>query len=182
MRSITWGRLPTRPKHGRLAPCPTILFSSTVLFFFASLGVAEGQGKLSKRYGFDVNLDLYPQKTPQETLLSISKAVANQRVDYMLAHLADPRFVDEAVVKYINTMRQGSEPAKAFAAFDQLVRETSHYFLEDPTILKELRAFAKDGDWEINDSQAVGSLKTIQGRKVFLRKLEDRWFLENRQQ
>jgi len=153
-----------------------------VLFFLAG-GVWSQEGsKLGKRYGFDVNVPFYPQKTPQEALLSISKASDNNRVDYLLAHLADPRFVDETVARYKDSVPQGSEKAKVFLAFDRLVKETGQYFLEDPSLLKELRRFAKEGEWEINDNQAVGSLKSIQGRKVFLRKLEDRWFLENKQQ
>jgi hypothetical protein len=143
---------------------------------------AQGQSKLHKRYNFDVNLDLYPQKTPQETLLSIAKAVDNKRVDYMLAHLADPHFVDDAVAANITTIPKGSEQAKRFLAFDRLVSETTHYFLEDPTLIKELRRFGKEGEWQINNDMAVGTLKTVQGRQVFLRKFEDRWFLENRQQ
>jgi hypothetical protein len=147
----------------------------------AGLVGAQDQNKLSKRYGFDVNLDLYPQKTPQETLLSIARAVENKRVDYLLAHLADPRFVDESVAAYRNTIR-GSDQAKLFLAFDRLVSETTQYFLEDPTLIKELRRFGKEAEWEANETQGAGTLKTVQGRKVFLRKYEDRWFLENRQQ
>jgi hypothetical protein len=148
----------------------------------ASFVWGQDQSKLNKRYGFDVNLELYPQKTPQEALLSVGKAVENKRVDYLLAHLADPRFVDETVAAYIGSIRQGSEQAKRFLAFDRLVRETTQYFLEDPTLIKELRRFGSEAEWETNDSGAVGTLKSVQGRKVFLRKHEDRCFLENRQQ
>src|ERR1700687_2222202 len=97
-----------------------------VLFLAGSTG-AQGQNKLTKRYSFDVNLDLYPQKTPQEALLSLARAVDNKRVDYLLAHLADPRFVDDAVAANIKTIPQGSEQAKLFLAFDRLVSETTHY-------------------------------------------------------
>jgi hypothetical protein len=147
-----------------------------------SLAWAQDQSKLGKRYGFDVNFESYAQKTPQEALLSVAKAVENKRVDYLLAHLADPRFVDETVAGYVAAIRQGSEQAKRFLAFDRLVNETTQYFLEDPTLVKELRRFGNEADWEINDGGAVGTLKSIQGRKVFLRKNENRWFLENRQQ
>jgi len=151
-------------------------------FLLVNLGFAQESAKFNKRYGFDVNPPFYPQKTPQETLLSMGKAAENNRMDYLVAHLADPRFVDETVINYKNSMRQGSDKSKDFLAFDRLVHETTQYFLEDPTLLKELRRFAKEGEWEINENQAVGSIKAIQGRKVFLRKLEDRWFLENKQQ
>ena len=154
----------------------------SLVMFLASFVAAQNQNQLNKRYSFDVNLDLYPQKTPQEALLSIAKAVDNKRVDYLLAHLADPRFVDDAVAANIKTIPQGSEQAKLFLAFDRLVSETTHYFLEDPTLIKELRRFGTEGEWDLMETQATGTLKTIQGRKMFLRKEEDRWFLENKQQ
>ncbi len=153
-----------------------------VSFAVAGFVGAQDQDNASKRYGFDLNLAFYPQKTPQETILSVVKAIENKRMDYLLAQLADPRFVDEAVAAYKTTIRQGSDKAKVFLAFDRLVVETAQYFLEDPTLLKELRAFGKEGEFETSDTQASGTLKTVQGRKVFLRKLEDRWFLENKQQ
>jgi hypothetical protein len=143
---------------------------------------AQEPAKLNKRYGLDVNLNSYPQKTPQEALLSIGKAVENKRMDYLMAHLADPRFVDESVANYQSVMTKGGDKAKRFLAFDRLVSETTQYFLEDPTLIRELRRFGKEAEWETMDNQAVGTLKAIQGRKVFLRKHEDRWFLENRQQ
>ena len=103
-------------------------------------------------------------------------------MDYLLAHLADPRFVDETVADYKNSLRQGNEKSRQFLAFDRLVNETPQYFLEDPTLLKELRRFGKEAEWETSETQAVGTLKSVQGRKVYLRKYENRWFLENRQQ
>jgi hypothetical protein len=153
-------------------------------FLFVQLTVVSAQEaeKLNKRYGLDVNLIAYPQKTPSEALLSIGKAVENKRMDYLIAHLAEPRFVDESVANYQSAIRQGGDKAKRFLAFDRLVMETTQYFLDDPTLIRELRRFGKEAEWETTDNQAVGTLKAIQGRKVFLRKYEDRWFLENRQQ
>jgi hypothetical protein len=143
---------------------------------------SQEQGKLSRRHGFDADRNFYSQKTPQESLLSITRAIESERIDYLLAQLADPRFVDEAVADYKGSIRQGDDKAKLFLAFDRLVNETRQYLLEDPTLLKELRRFAKEADWQANETQAVGTLKSIQGRKVFLHKYEDRWFLENKQQ
>lgn len=143
---------------------------------------AQNQERLSTRYGFEVNPSFYPQKKPEEAILSIVKAIENKRIDYLLAHLADPQFVDRTVAEYKSSITKGADSAKTFLAFDRLVSETSQYFLEDPTLLKELRRFGKEADWDVNDAQATGTLKTVQGRKVFLRKVDERWFLENRQQ
>jgi hypothetical protein len=151
------------------------------ILFLVTISTAQDQQSLSKRYGFDANLTYYPQKTPRDTLLSVANAFDNNRVDYLLAQLAEPRFVDDAVAGNKTTMRQRDDKAKVFLAFDRLVAETTQYLRADPTLLKDLRHFAADAEWETTDKEAVGTLKSIQGRKVYLRKLSDRWFLENKQ-
>ncbi len=162
--------------------CPASIGFLIIFLCLGTIAGAQEPEKLAIRFGLDVNPDLYPQKTPQITLQSIVKAYDNKRMDYLLAHLAEPRFVDETVAAYKNSLRKGDDKSRQFLAFDRLVSETTQYFLDDPTLLKELRRFAKDAEWETSDGQAVGTLKSVQGRKVFLHKYENRWFLENRQQ
>jgi len=71
---------------------------------------------------------------------------------------------------------------KAIFAFRQLVKETTSLFFEDAARLQELRRFAKDAEWSIEGDRAVGTLKHLGTTKqVFLRREENRWFLENRQ-
>ncbi len=163
----------------RTSRCP---FSFGLIVLAASLTWGQGPGKLAKRFGFDANTDAYPQATPKDTIESLVKAFDNRRVDYLLAQLADPRFVDETVASYKTAIRQGDDKSRLFLAFDRLVTETTQYFLDDPTLVKELRRFAKEAEWQGNDAETVGTLRSVQGRKVFLRKIEARWFLENRQQ
>ena len=87
--------------------------------------------------------------------------------------------VDE-IRKGINA---GNDQDKTLAAFDQVVREFSGHFSSDPQIVRELRVFAKEAEWDTaKEDLAVGSAKSINARKVFLRKQDGRWFLENRQQ
>lgn len=144
---------------------------------------AQNGDKLAKRYGFDSNPAFYPQDTPKKALQSVVKAIESKRINYLLAQLADPQFVDEAVAEFKIQVPKGSDEAKTFLAFDRLVEETSAYFLDDPTILRELRVFAKEAQDEGKDeSPFIGTAPSIQGRKVYLKKLEGRWFLENRQQ
>jgi hypothetical protein len=143
---------------------------------------ASAQDKLGSRYGLDSLPAFYPQKTPHEAVESAVKAVVNQRFDYLLAQLAEPDYVDRTVAQYMTLYRKGGEQAKRILAFDRLVEETRRYFLEDPTLVKELRLFARKAEWDVKEDQATATLKSIQGRKVFMKKLEDRWFLENRQQ
>ncbi|GEM_PF-452382 len=137
--------------------------------------------KLSKRYGYTHEPSLYSQKTPQEALQSIIKALDAKKIDYLLAHLSDPKFVDDRVAEY-KAFQKGSAEAKTVLAFERLARETVLHFQEDPLLIKELRQYVKDAEWEIQEATAVGTLKTASPRRVYLRKVEERWFLENRQQ
>ena len=43
-----------------------------------------------KRYGVDYDPDRFPQTTAREDLESVIGAIELKRVDYLLAHLADP--------------------------------------------------------------------------------------------
>ena len=51
------------------------------------------------RYGVPPNLDLFPQDTPQAALSSAVKAVEKGRIDYLAAHLIDPKFIDDRVAE-----------------------------------------------------------------------------------
>ncbi len=156
---------------------------AVVLLWVTVADSAQDAGKLGKRYSFESNTAFYPQNTPKKALQSVVKAIESKRIDYLLAQLADPQFVDDAVGEFKDQVPKGNEEAKTFLAFDRLMEETTAYFLDDPTILRELRVFAReaqDGDKE--ESPYVGIAPSIQGRKVFLKKIEGRWFLENRQQ
>jgi hypothetical protein len=141
----------------------------------------ETAPKLAKRYGYSFEPSLFAQKTPQEAMQSIIKALDGKKIDYLLAHLADPKFVDDRVAEYMS-LQKGKEDARIVFAFERLVRETATHFQEDPLLVKELRQYVKDAEWDVQETSAVGTLKSVSPRRVFLRKLEDRWFLENRQQ
>ena len=159
-----------------------VLFGCGVLALTLSAQDQPPPSKLAKRYGLDANAMLYPQGTPQEALKSLLKTIAGKRVDYLVAHLADPKFVDSRIDDYKVLYTQGNEEARKFVSFDRLVRETTDHFADDPLLVKELRQFAADAEWETNEDRAVGVVKTISARKVYMRRVDDRWFLENRQQ
>jgi hypothetical protein len=134
------------------------------------------------RYGFDCNPILYPQKTPKDAMASIIKAIDNKRVDYMLAQLADPKFVDRHVDDFKPLFPNAKDDAQTFLAFDKLVAETVHYFESDPILVRQLRKFARDADWEVNEDAATGTVKDLPARKVFMKKIGERWFMDNKQQ
>jgi hypothetical protein len=137
--------------------------------------------KTPPRFGFSLDEFTYPQNSPADALKSIVKAIDRKRVDYMLAHLIDPGYVDYWIVRYKDDFPQVKEAGKALLAFDRLTRETQQYYQDDPLILKDLRAFAGKAEWMENENTAVGTVAAIPARKVFMRRINNRWFLENRQ-
>jgi hypothetical protein len=152
-----------------------------LLLLAAGLGLAQApkegpkkdepkDGDLAKRYGINADLTYYPQDKPQTALQSVLKAIERKRIDYLLAHLADPRFVDDRVTSY----------GGSAAGFEELVRETTRKLIDEPGTVKELQRFLKEGEWEEGEGTASARLKDVRDRRVFLRKVGARWFLENR--
>lgn len=73
--------------------------SLTVAVFLAITAslVAQPLQEPQARYGMKARLKQYPQETPKETLKSALAAINSQDFSYLVAHLLDPKFVDEAV-------------------------------------------------------------------------------------
>jgi hypothetical protein len=157
-----------------------------IAVLLALVAGAEGQGgdksKVLRRYGIDQDTKKYPQATPKEALGSVIKALADQDVRYLMAHLADPGFVDKRVAMFAAQMSPKlSEEQKQSLGFDKLVQRTQENFQDDPTKFKELQRFQKDGEWDEADTEAVAKVKNIQARKVFMKKIGDRWVLQDRE-
>lgn len=139
-----------------------------VLLVSSGLAVAQTPPeKLGRRYKIEPDADLYPQATPQECLASVLKAMANDRMDYLMAQLADPDYVDERV-RQVHGGR-----------FEALVQEAQAKLAADPGVMKRLRRFLEDGQWSVPDSAASARLKGAP-EQVFFRKLDGRWFFDNR--
>src|SRR5262245_42037055 len=129
--------------------------------------VADDKPDLAKRYGIDADLKTYPQATPKEALASVLKAIENKKADYFAAHLADPEFVDRRL-------------KETTSGFPQFVEEVTAKLVTDPGPLKQLQRFLKDGAWEITGDRAVVRVKDLADRCVYLRQIDNRWYLENR--
>jgi len=134
------------------------------------------------RFGYKVDEELYPQKAPAEAMKAIVTAIDRKRVDYLLAQLADPAYVDYWIDQYKKEVALGADEGKRLIAFNRLTRETTQYFQNDPLIVKDLRVFAREAKWSDEGDTAIGVVETIPARKVYLKKIGERWFLENRQQ
>ncbi len=142
---------------------------SIVLVWVVGVSAQAPKEAPPRRYGIEANLRDYPQETPKEALASVLRAIERGRINFLLAHLADPAFVDNRVkVVY------GGD-------FEELVRETTAKLANNPNAAKELERFLKEGEWEGGESSASAKLKDVKGRQVFFRKIGPRWYLENRQ-
>src|SRR5262249_15157462 len=100
---------------------------------------------------------------------SVIRAMEAPNIDYLMAHLADPEYVDERLKQHYR------------GEFDQLVKEATVKLRDDPGAVRELQRFLKEGDWQTDEKTASVRLKAVPDRQVFLRKIDARWFLENRQ-
>ncbi len=139
---------------------------------FTLLLVAAGLAqvlRLDTRYNIGVDRPNYAQDTPKATLAAVIKAIETKKYDYLMAHLVDPAFVDPRVKK------------DHAGKFEALVKETGDKLHEDPDVLKVLRRFVKDGEWETAEDSASVQLKDVSDR-VYFKKKEDRWFMENRRE
>jgi hypothetical protein len=110
------------------------------------------------------------------------RALEKKRLEYLLAHLADPTLVDARVAEYRQSVASPTDQARTFIAFDRLLTETNDHYLIDPQLLRELRILAREAEWQVNENQAIGTGKTIADHKVYMRLVGKRWFLENRQE
>jgi len=121
------------------------------------------------RYGVIENLTRYPQADAKQAFASVLKAIEDQRFDYLLAHLAEPQFVDDRVKQVYG------------GKFDELVRETRTKLTDNPATVKELERFLKEGEWQDSKGTATATLKDVKDRGLFMKKIGERWYLENKQ-
>lgn len=128
---------------------------------------AQVPNKLDRRYQIEMDTDNFPQRSPKEALDSLLKAIQLKKLNYAVAQIADPAWVDRRVKEV-----HGGD----FAA---LVKEVGTHLIDDPETAKTLRRFVKEGEWQEEGAKATAKLKNAKDQ-VFLQKLEGRWFLENR--
>lgn len=119
-----------------------------------------------KRYGVAVDLHAYPQATAKQTLGSVLKAIDAGRLDYVVAQLADPAFIDERIKRL-----HGGQLA-------QQVEDTRRRL--DRATVKLLRRFLDDGEWTEHKDAMIVRLKGIKDRCIYLSKKGERWYLQNR--
>jgi hypothetical protein len=131
-----------------------------------------------KRYEVEEDIVKYPQQTPQQAMNSVAKTLSEGRLDYLLAHLVDPLFVD-AKIQLIKSKLKGPPKAVEMVAFDKLIQEIKGHFLRDPMIVEEMSRYAKEGIWEMKDNQANARLPDVLSRRVYFIQVKGRWYLQN---
>ena len=139
------------------------------LAFLVLLIAADARADKSgdTRYGIAVDLKAYPQSTAKEALASVIKAVENNRIDYLVAQLADPVHIDDRVQRQYG------------GKFDDQVADTK--LKMDAGTLKLFQRFLKDGEWTRDKAAESVRLKDVaKDRAIFFRRIGDRWYLENR--
>jgi hypothetical protein len=144
--------------------CLVVCLALTVIVIEVSSHCAakDPQG----RHGVTHDLKTYPQSSPKETLQSLIKAVEAKNVSYILAYLADPEWVDGRVKEY------GQK-------FEVLLKETTGKLVDDPSALKLLKRFEKEGNWEADEFKAHVKLKDVSDKSIQFRKIGDVWYMEN---
>ena len=139
-----------------------MVFACVVVAILPRAAAAE---EVVQRYGINADYKAYPQGTAKETLASLLKAVEDKRIDYALAHLADPHWVEKRV-------------KELGGKFEDLVKECRETKL-DPASMKQLRRLLQEGEWKIEEKTAEVTLKDVTDRSVRFYKVDDRWFMEN---
>jgi hypothetical protein len=128
------------------------------------LGVLLVLAANGTRYGIAPDLKTYPQGTAKQTLDSVLKAVESKRIDYLVAQLADPSFVDDRIQRLYGSR------------FDEQVEDTRARL--DPLTIKQLQHFLKDGDWQEGKDHVTVRLKDDK-RCLYFKKSDGRWFMEH---
>lgn len=165
--------------------------------------LAAGQGDDARRFGLRFNKDLYPQDTPKAALGSVMRALDKDRYDYLVAQLLDPDFVEEQMritypvyekVAREQVQREGLD-RKGFDAtfirkrindlatqanFEYLTRRIRTKLDDDPEAAKELRRMFRDGEFNESGETTVVRLKDVKDRALYLRRVGDRWFIQNK--
>ena len=131
------------------------------------LAVGGPGSEPEKRYNQTLDLKKYPQDTPKAALSSFVKSIENKDINYFMAYLADPKFVDQRV-------------KDLGGRFEDVVTEARQKLVDDPATLKLLRRLAEDGDWETKDDSATLILKDVPDKPLHFVKRKERWFVENR--
>ena len=136
---------------------------AVVLAFAVTADAQEGK---DTRHGVALDVKTFPQATAKEALSSVIKAIDDKKYSYLVAQLADPPFVDDRVKRLYG------------GKFEEQVADTRGRL--DPSTVKLLKRFLKDGKWTVTKADALVQLDDVKDRCVRLIQRDGRWYLEHR--
>ena len=172
-------------------------------------GVLVGQSAIAQepsadRYGILPNPDLYKQSTPKDALASVILAIERERYDYLAAHLLPKDYIDarlrksatyfeKAAAEQIAATGQGAnlKGAELQARVKSKAEQLGFKYLTDamgkkladePDNLKTLYRFLREGKIDEAADAATVTVAGVKDRTIFLRKVDGRWFFENRRE
>jgi hypothetical protein len=141
----------------------SVLLVALAGLVLSNAALAQDKGS---RHGVTLDTKTYPQATPQQALASVLKAAGAKKFDYLVAHLADPTFVDDRVKRLYG------------GKFAEQVDDTRARL--DPATLKLLKRFLDQGKWTVEKGEATARLDDVKDRVVRLVRKDGRWYLEHR--
>lgn len=120
------------------------------------------------RYGIGRDLNAFPQDSPLTLKSSILKSLEAGRIDYLIAHLTDPKFIDPRI-------------AKSFEGkLENQARETKAK-LVGTELGNQLKLILQGGQLTIKGNEAVIiHPKLGNGLIVRFLKIEKLWYMDNR--
>lgn len=143
------------------------IVSLALVLVLGSIAVAqEKKSDLPPRFGVGGDLENYPQTSAKQTMISIGKALERKRVDYLLAHLCEPGFIDDKVKEF-------------GGRFSELITEVTNHLSDDPKRTQELKKFLTQGEVAESGTSAKVTLKDVPGRQLLLRQIDGRWYMQN---
>jgi hypothetical protein len=190
-------RLPNLPEYLKMRYLNTLLVA---VLCTCALQAAEP----TQRFGIFYNPDLYPQKTPKETLDSVIGAIERDRIEYLVAHLLDPALVTErmnAMTTYYervaaqqisstgagmnlrgNDLQNRVSERGIDLNFRGLATSIRAKLNDEPTNLKEMKLLLSDGQFQEGGDTARVTHKAFKDKALYFKKVGDRWFMENRKE
>ncbi|MFQ3648906.1 MAG: hypothetical protein SNJ75_01130 [Gemmataceae bacterium] len=119
----------------------------------------------AERYGVAEDATGYPQKTPQEALNSVLKAIEAKDFRYLVAHLAEPSFVDDRVKRVYG------------GRFEEQVEDTRTRM--DALVIKQFSRLAKEGKMEVGKIAAIIRSEDYPDRMIRLVPRDGKWYLSH---
>lgn len=141
-----------------------------VLFMMVSFAtnpvVLKAQAvKENSRYGIALDEASFPQNTPENLRKSLLKALNSDKIDYMLAHLAHPGFID----KNVREVHEGD--------FAKQVAETRGKLKNGLRV--PLESLLKDGKLEASEKSASLKDPTLKDFVINMKLENNKWYMEN---